>query len=176
MTPLPQGTRCNKRHIHPSEPKQGITMIETRHLFDIALTVPSIVDLGQTPLGGRKIATVTGGEFSGQRLRGTVHPSVGGDWLLMRGDGVLTLDVRLTLQTDDGALIHMRYQGLRHGPEDIMAKVNRGEAVPAGSYYFRVTPTFETAAPAYAWLNGLLAVGTGERTAQGPRYQVYEIC
>ena len=150
-------------------------MINSRHLFDIQLTVPHIMDLGQTPHGGRKIATVTGGAFQGDRLRGTVHPSVAGDWLLMRGDGVLTLDVRLNLETDDGALIHMRYQGMRHGPADIMAKVNAGEPVDPSSYYFRVTPTFETAAPQYAWLNQLLAVGVGERTAQGPVYKVFEI-
>lgn len=150
-------------------------MINSRHLFDIQLTVPQIIDLGQTPHGGRKIATVTGGSFNGERLRGTVHPSVAGDWLLMRGDGVLTLDVRLNLETDDGALIHMRYQGMRHGPAEVMAKVNAGEPVDPSSYYFRVTPTFETAAPQYAWLNQLLAVGVGERTAQGPVYKVFEI-
>ena len=82
-------------------------MIKTRELFEIALTVPEIVDLGQTPLGGRKIAPVAGGTFQGERIRGTVMPSPGGDWLLMRADGVLTLDVRLTLKTDDGALIYM---------------------------------------------------------------------
>jgi hypothetical protein len=150
-------------------------MIQTRPLFQLTLSVPTIVDLGNTPLGGRKIATVTGGTFEGDRLRGTVQASPGGDWLLMRQDGVLTLDVRLTLQTDDGALIYMRYNGMRHGPADVMARVNRGEAVDPSSYYFRATPTFETAAPAYAWLNRLLAVATGERTAAGPVYAVEEV-
>ena len=151
-------------------------MIATRPLFDIQLDVPTIMDLGTTPLGARKIATVTGGSFQGERLRGRVHPSVAGDWLLLRADGVLTLDVRLTLETDDQALIYMRYQGMRHGPAEVMARVNAGEPVDPSLYYFRVTPTFETAAPQYAWLNQLLAVGVGERTAQGPVYQVHEIC
>ena len=150
-------------------------MIQSRPLFRIALNVASILDIGNAPLGGRKIAAVQGGTFEGERLRGHVHPAPGGDWLLMRHDGVLTLDVRLTLETDDGALIYMRYNGMRHGPDEVMDKVNRGEAVDPGSYYFRVAPQFETAAPQYDWLNRMLCIGVGERTATGPVYTVYEI-
>ena len=101
-------------------------MIQTRPIFQITLTVPSITDLGQTPMGGRKIAQVSAGEFSGDRLRGKVTSAPGGDWLLMRPDGVLMLDVRLTLETDDGHHIYMSYRGLRHGPKDVIDKVNAG--------------------------------------------------
>ncbi len=110
-------------------------MIQTRHIFSIKLTVPSIIDLGQTPLGGRRIAQVSGGEFFGDRIRGTVVNAPGGDWLLMRPDQVLTLEVRLTLQTDDGEYIYMSYRGLRHGPKDVMDKVNKGELVDPSLYY-----------------------------------------
>ena len=55
-------------------------MIQTRHLFSIKLSVPSIIDLGQTPMGGRKIAQVSGGEFNGDRMKGPVVPAPGGDW------------------------------------------------------------------------------------------------
>ena len=58
-------------------------MIQTRHLFSIKLSVPSIIDLGQTPMGGRKIAQVSGGEFTGDRMKGTVVQAPGGDWLLV---------------------------------------------------------------------------------------------
>jgi hypothetical protein len=34
---------------------------------------------------------------------------------------VLELDLRLTLETDDGALIHMTSFGLRHGPPEVVA-------------------------------------------------------
>jgi Protein of unknown function (DUF3237) len=34
---------------------------------------------------------------------------------------------------------------------------------------------FETAAPAYAWLNDIVAVGTGHREASGPVYSVFEL-
>ena len=59
-------------------------------------------------------------------------------------DGVLEVDLRATLQTDDGALISMRSFGLRHGPPGIIAALGRGEEVDL-DHYFRTTPRFETA-------------------------------
>jgi len=150
-------------------------MIETRHLFSIKLSVPSIIDLGHTPMGGRKIAQVSGGEFTGERMKGTVVQAPGGDWLLMRPDQVLTLDVRLTLLSDDGEYIYMSYRGLRHGPKEVMDKLNKGEPVDPALYYFRMTPIFETASTKYAWLNRIIGVGTGRRESTGPIYEVYEV-
>ena len=150
-------------------------MIQTRHIFTIKLSVPSIIDLGQTPMGGRKIAQVSGGEFTGDRIKGTAVQAPGGDWLLMRSDQVLTLDVRLTLLTDDGEYIYMSYRGLRHGPKEVMDKLNKGEAVDPALYYFRMTPIFETSSNQYAWLNRIIGVGTGRRESTGPVYEVYEV-
>jgi len=150
-------------------------MIDTRPLFEIRLQVPQIVDLGDTPLGRRRIAAVAGGSFEGERLRGEVLGSPAGDWLLQRADGATALDVRLTLRTDDGALIYMAYRGLRHGPPDVMARLAAGDVVDPKSYYFRVAPTFETSSPKYDWLNRILAVGIGRREKAGPIYAVHEI-
>jgi hypothetical protein len=150
-------------------------MIQTRPLFEIQLQVPSIVDIGATPLGRRRIATVTGGEFHGERLRGSVVGAPAGDWLLQRADGVTVLDVRLLLRTDDAEHIYMSYRGLRHGPAEVMARLAAGEAVDPASYYFRMVPVFETAAPKYEWLNKIVAVGTGRREPAGPIYVVEEV-
>jgi hypothetical protein len=150
-------------------------MIQTRHLFTLTAQVPSIVDLGATPNGHRRIATVTGGRFDGDRLRGTILAAPGGDWLLLRPDGATVLDVRLTLETDDQQLIYMTYRGLRHGPAAVMAQLGRGEAVDPASYYFRTTPVFETSAPRYDWLNRIISVATGRREAAGPIYEVFEV-
>ena len=150
-------------------------MLKTKPLFDLQLNVPQIVDLGDTPMGRRRIATVAGGHFEGERLRGTVLAAPGGDWLLLRPDGVLVLDVRLTLRTDDEALIYMAYRGLRHGPAEVMQRLNAGEPVDPSSYYFRMTPIFETASQRYAWLNGIVAVGVGRREPTGPVYQLHEV-
>jgi hypothetical protein len=150
-------------------------MIQTRPLFEIRLQVPQVLDIGDTPLGRRRIATVTGGEFEGERLRGTVVGAPGGDWLLQRNDGVTVLDVRVLLRTHDGEHVYMSYRGVRHGPADVMARLAAGETVDPASYYFRIAPVFETAAKNYAWLNKIVAVGTGRREPSGPIYTVEEV-
>lgn len=150
-------------------------MIQTRPLFEIQLQVPQIVDLGDTPNGRRRIATVTGGEFRGERLNGVVVGAPAGDWLLQRSDGVTVLDVRLLLRTDDGEHIYMAYRGLRHGPADVMARLAAGERVDPSTYYFRIAPVFETASKKYEWINKVVAVGVGRREPTGPIYSVEEV-
>ena len=149
--------------------------VQSEFLFEIDLDVSAPQKLGATPLGERIIVAVTGGIFEGTNIKGTVVQNSGGDWLLMRADGVLQLDVRITLQTDDGALIYMSYCGVRDAAPEVAARLGRGEAVDPSEYYFRVTPQFETASEKYAWLNRLIAVGIGDRKASGPCYRVYKI-
>jgi len=117
---------------------------------------------------------VTGGDFEGPRLRGKIL-SGGGDWLLLRADGVLELDLRITLETDDHALIYMTFQGLRHGPADAIAALGRGEVVDPARYYFRTVPRFETSAETYAFLNRIIAVGVGETRPDGAVHRIDEI-
>jgi hypothetical protein len=85
------------------------------------------------------------------------------------------LDVRLVLQTHDGALIAMTHKGLRHGPREVMERLGRGEEVDPAEYYFRISPMFETTSKDHAWLNGVLAIGLGRRFADGPIYNVFEL-
>jgi hypothetical protein len=69
----------------------------------------------------------------------------------------------------------MTYRGLRHGPPEVMDKLNRGEPVDPSTYYFRIAVAFETAAAKYAWLNSAAFIGTGDRTPTGPIYDVFEV-
>src|SRR6476469_5213570 len=124
----------------------------------LRVRVSSPQNIGTVPDGTRRTVPLNGGRFDGPRLRGSVLPQGSADWLLLRADGVLELDLRATLRTDDGALISMRSFGLRHGPPDVIAAISRGEAVDPTAYYFRTTPRFETAHPSYAFLNHLVAV------------------
>lgn len=128
-----------------------------------------------TPYGIRKVVPVTGGIFTGERLNGVIEPLGGHDWALVRADGTLVLDVRLTLTTDDGARILMTYFGVRSGPAEVLDRLARKEPVDPSEYYFRIAPRFETGSTQYAWLNNVVAVGYGERLDVGPRYTVYEI-
>jgi hypothetical protein len=130
--------------------------------------------IGATPHGIRATAPISSGTFEGPRLRGKVLPG-GGDWTLLRADGVLELDLRLTLETDDGALIHMASFGLRHGPPEVIAALGRGETVDPSRYYFRTAPRFETSAAPYAFLNRLVAISVGDRRPRGPSYSIFEI-
>src|SRR5207244_3561520 len=88
--------------------------IKTEFLFKITLEVPPLLDLGETCYGRRRIARIAGGSFEGPKLKGEVLPG-GGDWLLLRRDGVLQLDVRLTMQTHDQQLIYMTHRGRANG-------------------------------------------------------------
>ncbi|MDA0231769.1 MAG: DUF3237 domain-containing protein [Proteobacteria bacterium] len=150
-------------------------MIQTKLLFTMPLEVEMPLQMvGVTPIGDRRIAKVTGGSFAGPEMTGTILPG-GGDWLLLRTDGTLQLDVRVILKTDDDALIYMTYRGFRHGPPEVMERLNRGEEVDPSEYYFRIAPFFETGADKYDWLNRIVTVGTGHRLASGPVYEIYQI-
>src|SRR5262245_53277284 len=145
-----------------------------RPLFAFSLEVAGPQVVGQTPGVDRRVGEIGGGRFEGERLKGTILTG-GSDWQAVRADGTWALDVRLVLETDDGALIGMTYRGLRHGPKEVIDAIARGEQVNPASYYFRIAPFFETASDKYGWLNGIVSVGLGHRLPTGPIYQVFEI-
>lgn len=146
-----------------------------RHLATLTLDVDfaNIAPIGATPAGRRGIAPVTGGRFEGERLNGIVHG--GHDWFLADGDGALTIDVRLTLATDDGALIYLAYRGKMRGSAEAMQRFRNGEQLSVGEYDLQILATFECGDPRYSWLNDVLAVGIGEQTRRGPVYHIFEI-
>ena len=148
--------------------------MNSRLLMTLQVKVAGPQKIGAVPHGTRVTAPIAEGRFEGPRLRGRVLPG-GGDWTLLRSDGVLELDLRVTLETDDGALIHMSSFGLRHGPPEVIAALGRGERVDPSAYYFRTTPRFETGDPRYAFLNRVLAVSSGDRRADRPIYTIDEI-
>ena len=153
---------------------ETLQTVRTRPLFAMRLDVRPLVAVGATPGANRRIGLVPGGTFEGERVSGIVLDG-GNDWQSVRADGSVRLDVRLILKTYDGALITMTYGGLRHGPADVIRRMEGGEAVDASSYYFRINPVFETADPRYDFLNGVLALGVGHRQAGGPVYSVFEV-
>ena len=148
--------------------------MQIQKLFRIEITLEQPRELGDTPLGRRRIIGITGGRFSGERLSGRVLPG-GADWQVIRSDGVADLDARYTLETDDGALIYVRNRGYRHGPQDVLEKISLGESVDPALYYMRTTPLFETGDARYAWLNRMVCVATGERKAAEVHLEVFEV-
>lgn len=144
-------------------------------LFRLTIALHPVQQAGETPAGVRRVFPVSGGTFEGPRLKGKILELAGSDWLLERADGAFQQDARLTLETDDGALILMSYRGVRHASPEISAKITRGEPVDKSQYYLRTAPFFETAAERYSWLNRIVSVGVGERVAGGAAYDVFEV-
>lgn len=143
-------------------------------LFKAEITLASVQELGETPLGRRRIIPITGGRFRGERLSGRVLPG-GADWQIVCSDGLAQLEARYTIETEDGALVYVRNVGLRHGPPEVLARLAAGEAVDARLYYMRTTPTFETGAERYRWLNRIVCVATGVRRKDAVELDVYEV-
>jgi hypothetical protein len=149
--------------------------IPARHLFRMRIELLNVVTVGDTPFGHRRVISVAGGRFEGDRLSGNIRGDGGSDWLLRCADDSFRQDVRLTLQTDDGAIVLMSYRGVRHSVADVRERIARGEHVPANEYYLRTAPFFETAAPQYAWLNTIVSIGIGAIEAGTARYDVFEV-
>ncbi len=149
-------------------------MIELAPLMRVEITLEPIRDLGDTPLGRRRIIGIRGGTFTGPRLSGRILPG-GADWQVIRSDGVACLDARYTLETSDGALIYVNNRGYRHGPKEVIERLARGEEVDPAAYYMRATPWFETSAAQYAWLNRTICVATGARRAAAVELDFFEV-
>lgn len=69
----------------------------------------------------------------------------------------------------------MRSEGLRHDPSEVMARLARGEAVPASAYYFRIVVRLPTGAPQWRHLNKLLALAVGQREASAVKLDFYRL-
>jgi hypothetical protein len=149
--------------------------LRSRKLFTMTMKLPPTLELGDTPAGNRRVFTVTGGRFAGDRLRGEVLPEGSSDLLLVRRDGSSQQDVRLILRTDDSALLLMTYRGVRHASPEVGARIAQGEQVVPSDYYLRTAPFFETSASKYAWLNKIVSIGVGEREVDGVKYEIFEI-
>jgi len=149
-------------------------MLELQPLLKADITLGPAQELGESPLGRRRIINITGGTFRGERLSGKVLPG-GADWQVIRVDGVADLDARYTLETSDGALIYVRNHGYRHGPAEVLKKLAAGEDVDPSLYYMRTAPLFETGDARYAWLNRLICVGTGARKKSSVHLEIFEV-
>lgn len=108
-----------------------------------------------------EIWPIVGGRFAGPRIRGAVIPG-GGDFPVVRPDGVTIVDALYRLRTDDGVTIIIH---------------NKGLAYPQGAGKwdrYRLVPEFTAPFGRYDWLNRsiflctLNDVPTPLRLARGP--------
>ena len=158
-----------------AEPAEGA--IRSELLF----TLFAPLDAGESIDRSLTISNVraSGGWVKGPKISGRLI-SPGGDWSRILASGVLRLDVRLTIRTDDGALIYMSYNGVERDAPSTAKKIDRGELLKAQDVkVWLVAPTFETSAPAYDWLNETQAIGRMVEYKEGTdgyvKYDVYSI-
>ncbi len=149
--------------------------LRTRFAFeaDVAVATPLVV--GEGSLGLRRVVPITGGTVKGPRLNGRVVPG-GADWQFVRPDGVLAIEAKYTLEADDGTLIMVTNKGMRHGPQEVLDRIARGDKVAPNEYYFRTSAEFEVATNSkHAWLNRAMFVGVAERKAQAAVIRFFEV-
>jgi hypothetical protein len=140
----------------------------------IRCEVGPLVSLGPGKYGERRYIPLGGGSAQGPELNGRLVEG-GVDWQVNRADGVLDIAAHYVIRSDDGALIEVQSDGMRHGPAEVMARLARGEVVARGDYFFRTVMRFQTGAPAWLHLNKVLALAVGQREAGGVLLDVYRI-
>lgn len=138
-------------------------------LMEYTATLEAPQEIGAGPRGTRRIFPVTGGEFQGPKLNGKILPG-GGDWLTVDSGGAGRLDVRVTFETGDGALIYLAYEGVLVFNEAILG----GQGADYGDTYFMTAPRFETGDDRYKWLNTAICVGEGKTAPGRVSYRVYQ--
>ena len=144
--------------------------------YTMRATVAPPLLAGPGPVGVRAIYAVTGGEIEGDRINGKVLP-IGADWARMtvEGDWVF-VDVRITIETDDGAVIHGEYFGHLEVNEGVAAGMTGESGTDFGDQYFVTQPRLETGDERYAWVNRKAFVAEG-RILPGMQveYRVYSV-
>jgi Protein of unknown function (DUF3237) len=131
------------------------TSIQTEYLMTMhtPLAPAQVID--------RSLAIVNdpgGGWVEGPRIKGKIVAPTG-DWARVMPSGILRLDARVTIQTDDGELIFMSLNGVLQCSKEQRDRLIGGEELKAGDCYHIVAPTFETKAEKYGWINAIQAVG-----------------
>jgi hypothetical protein len=142
-------------------------------LFTLTAEVGEIVTMGAGPIGERRMVRITGGRFEGPQLRGEVL--AGADWQIVHNDGAIDLDARYAIKEARGGIVQVISQGMRHGPPEVLARLARGEDVPADQYFFRTVMRFETGAGELAFLNKVIAVATAERRARQVELRAWRV-
>lgn len=150
-----------------------VDALPAEHLFDMGVDLLPAQPI-PTTTGMRMTFVTTGGTVDGPRLRGELLPG-GGDWLLVGDDGCGRVDVRATLRTHDGVLIHFESSGIIKVPANGLDRLARGEILGFDETYVRTTPRFATADERYAWLGGIVAVGYNILSPDRVDYRVYRV-
>lgn len=123
---------------------------KTELMWEAKVKIANTINVGESKRGVRRVIPITGGTFSGPKIKGEVLPG-GEDWQLVRPNGDTELNARYLLKTDDSIVIQVINQALMHAP----AKDEEGG--------FYVKSVIDLEAPndsKYNYLNHAIFLGT----------------
>ena len=92
--------------------------------FTLSAPLKPALPIGAGPMGVRMYYELAGGQLVGDRVNGTVLG--GGEWALIGQDGFLRIDVRMQVETDDGAFLYIQYNGLAEMNEALTTALETG--------------------------------------------------
>ncbi|MFV9636327.1 DUF3237 domain-containing protein [Mycobacterium neumannii] len=150
-----------------------VDALPVEHLFDMTVELLPAQPV-PTTTGMRMTFVAAGGAIAGPALTGEVLPG-GGDWLLVGEDGVGRVDVRVTLRSDDGVLIHFESAGIIKVPADGAQRLAAGEVLPFRETYVRTTPRLATADERYSRLGEVVTVAYNILSPNRVDYRVYQV-
>jgi hypothetical protein len=151
-------------------------MIGLEHVLTYRFSIRG--PLGSTegsPHGTRQYWEMTEGTLTGEGLRASIAMP-GGDWYIASPDGFGRPDVRVQLQTDDGALILMSYTGLVEQTDAFVNAATNDQPTGWDDQYMRFAVRFETGAVKYRRLNESLFVARGHLLGTTElEYEIYRV-
>jgi Protein of unknown function (DUF3237) len=154
--------------------------IELTPIMRLWVDVRPPISAGATPHGEIRVLPFDSGTFEtipqdgSEPLRGTVADG-GTDWQTVRADGGLEIRAHYMLATDDGDVVEVVSEGLRHAAPDVLERLAAGDDVDPSEYYFRTHVRFATGSERFDHLNRLLGVAVGQRHARGVHLTVYAV-
>ncbi len=153
--------------VHPFAPKFEFA-------FTVAIDLTPPVWIKPSSMGSMRAAVwAAQGTFEGPRIRGRVIPMSGGDYPLVRPNGVIDFDARYLLEADDGTPIYLQSRGYRWAEGEVAERMARNEEVGADEYYMRVSPKFDVPEGPHEWLGKHIFVGVAEKVPKANRIHYF---
>ncbi|HZF45447.1 MAG TPA: DUF3237 domain-containing protein [Sphingomonadaceae bacterium] len=144
------------------------------HAFDLTVELARPHEMGECPGGVRRVIPIVGGSADGPLVRGRIL-GVGADWQTVLAGGIADLDARYAIETEDGAVIEVVSQGVRHASPEVAARMAAGEAVDPSEYYMRTFIRLESGHAAYDWVNRSLFLAMGGKVGATVRLAIYRV-
>ncbi|MDP4188744.1 MAG: DUF3237 domain-containing protein [Bacteroidota bacterium] len=121
---------------------------KTEFVWEAKVKINNMINVGESKRGARRVIPITGGTFSGPKIKGEILPG-GEDWQLVRPDGDTELNARYLMKTDDGYTFQVLNKALIH--------------VDASTKTFYCKSVLDFEAPVnspYTYLNHAIFLGT----------------